>query len=156
MPERLYETALSTGGTLWCENLPKGGLAVFLDHPDAPEDMRPQSAGRLIDGGWQAHIFMNFAVRAEVLRVLADILDAQTPDASTARDRCGRPLVAGHSVLLPQFDRDMAAVRLHQVTVTKAERPFVEVEHADGSYSTEEAVGLVRISERLVLRQEGT
>lgn len=146
MPERLYETALSTGGTLWCEDLPKGGLAVFLDHPDAPEDMHPQSAGRLVDGGWQAHIFMTFAVRAEVLRVLADILDAQTAAASAPLDRCGKPLVAGHSVLLPKFDRDLAAVCLHQATVTKAERPFVEVERADGSYSTEEAAGLVRIS----------
>lgn len=54
---------------------------VVLDNPAAPEDMRHCEAGRVIDGGFQPAPFAAWALRPEVLRAIADLIDPERADA---------------------------------------------------------------------------
>lgn len=62
----------STGSTVTLNDVGR----VVLDHPDAPDDMRHQEAGRVIDGGFQPAPFAEWALRPEMLRALADLIEA--------------------------------------------------------------------------------
>lgn len=52
---------------------------VILDNPAAPADMRNTEAGRIIPGGFQAAPFMDFGLRPDVLRAIADLISARKP-----------------------------------------------------------------------------
>jgi hypothetical protein len=66
--------ALSNGTTVSIEPSKHGPL-VILDHTEAPSDMRHLEAGRIIRGGFQPAPLGAFALRAETLRAIADLID---------------------------------------------------------------------------------
>lgn len=72
MPERSITT--STGSIVFLADR-DGDTIVLLDHPDAPADMRPTEAGRVIDGGFQPAPFANWALTPEGLRAIADLIE---------------------------------------------------------------------------------
>ncbi|WP_280381025.1 hypothetical protein [Nocardia wallacei] len=72
MPSRTITTDTGTVITL-------NGLdgTVYLDHPEAPADMRGLEAGRIIDGGFQPAPFAAWGLVPETLRALADLIEAE-------------------------------------------------------------------------------
>lgn len=56
---------------------PQPILAVVLDNPAAPSDMRGVEVGRVVDGGYQPAMFAPWALRPEVLRAIADLIDQE-------------------------------------------------------------------------------
>ncbi|WP_280357120.1 hypothetical protein [Nocardia otitidiscaviarum] len=72
MPDRSITTARGSIVTLSDQN---GRLVVLLDHPDAPAEMRPTEAGRVVDGGFQPHMFADWALTPEGLRAIADLIE---------------------------------------------------------------------------------
>lgn len=50
-------------------------LIVELDNPAAPPDMRDTEAGRIIDGGFQPSPRAAFAMRPDVLRAIAELME---------------------------------------------------------------------------------
>lgn len=51
--------------------------AVILDNPNAPEDLRHGEAGRIIGGGFQPAPFAEFALSAEALHIIADLIEQE-------------------------------------------------------------------------------
>ncbi|MFE2994149.1 hypothetical protein ACFXG4_03945 [Nocardia sp. NPDC059246] len=72
MPDRTITTASGSTVTLTDRD---GDLIVLLDHPDAPADMRPTEAGRVIDGGFQPAPFAAWGLRPSGLRAIADLIE---------------------------------------------------------------------------------
>ena len=69
----------STGTTIRLEQRRETdpqSLVVILDNPAAPDDMRDNEVGRVIDGGYQPAMFAPWALRPEVLRGIADLIDS--------------------------------------------------------------------------------
>ena len=65
----------SSGTTVDVQKI-DGEQVIILDHPDAPEDMRNIEAGRIVEGmGFQPAPFALFALRPEVLRVIAGLVE---------------------------------------------------------------------------------
>lgn len=55
---------------------PDGSHAlVVLDNPSAPDGMRDLEAGRVVNGAFQAAMFMDFALRPSVLRAIATLIE---------------------------------------------------------------------------------
>ena len=54
-----------------------GERIIILDHPEAPKDMRWTEAGRIISGHFQPAEPVDFAMSTEVLRAIADLMDAE-------------------------------------------------------------------------------
>lgn len=72
-------TTTSTGTTVSLRE-EDGETCVVLANPNAPEGMRETTAGRVIDGHYQASIFMPFAMSPEVLRIIADLIETTTKE----------------------------------------------------------------------------
>ncbi|MFJ4653790.1 hypothetical protein ACIP5Y_21195 [Nocardia sp. NPDC088792] len=72
MPDR---TITTTSGSTVTLTERQSELVVLLDHSDAPVDMRPTVAGRVIDGGFQPAPFANWALLPPALRAIADLID---------------------------------------------------------------------------------
>ena len=67
----------STGSTVKIEHV-HDDLVIVLDHPEAPKGMRNHMAGRIVEGiGFQPAPFAAYALRPEVLRVIADLIEGQ-------------------------------------------------------------------------------
>ena len=67
----------SNGSTVTTEPSEHGTIIV-LDHPDAPDDMRHYTAGRIVDnGGFQPVPFCVAAIGPEVLRAIADLIEQE-------------------------------------------------------------------------------
>lgn len=64
----------STGTTVSVEEH-DGEKVVILTNPDAPEDLRRSEAGRLVIGGYQAPLFMPYALSPETLRAIAELAE---------------------------------------------------------------------------------
>lgn len=73
-----HHKTLSNGTEIHLEDT-EAGTIVYLDSANAPEDMRPVEAGRIITSGphtgFQPAMFAAFAMGPELLRALADILE---------------------------------------------------------------------------------
>lgn len=76
MPDRTI--TISTGSIVSLAEDAFGDTMLLLDHPNAPADMRPTEAGRVIDGGFQPAPFANWALTPEGLRAIADLIEANT------------------------------------------------------------------------------
>lgn len=63
----------SMGGTVTLVQVDH--LLVMLDHPDAPPSLRNVEAGRVIEGAFQPASFFPAAMRPEVLRLIADLIE---------------------------------------------------------------------------------
>ncbi|MCP1414370.1 hypothetical protein [Paenarthrobacter sp. A20] len=48
---------------------------LFLDHPEAPDDMRHLEAGRVTQEGFQPAPFAAFGLGPETLRAIADLIE---------------------------------------------------------------------------------
>lgn len=72
MPNRTVTTTAGTTVTLTERH---GETLVLLDHPDAPADMRSTEAGRILDSGFQPRPFVAWALKPEVLRAIADLIE---------------------------------------------------------------------------------
>ena len=72
------------GGTTVSLEEVNGATLVFLDAPDAPEDMKRVEAGRVAEGiAYQPPIFAPFAMRPAVLRAIADLIDGERLEVIT-------------------------------------------------------------------------
>ncbi|MGW3545870.1 hypothetical protein ACWDNI_35755 [Nocardia niigatensis] len=78
MPDRTITT--DTGTIVSLTEL-DGYLLVLLDHPDAPADMRPTEAGRVIEGTFQPAPFAAWGARPAVLRAIADLIEMEANNA---------------------------------------------------------------------------
>lgn len=65
----------STGSTVRLDTIDEETV-IILDSLHAPEDMRNHVAGRVVEGfGFQPVPFALYALRPEVLRAIADLVD---------------------------------------------------------------------------------
>lgn len=65
----------STGATVRVDTIDEQTV-IILDHPAAPDDMRNLEAGRIVEGmGFQPAPFAEYALRPEMLRAIADLVD---------------------------------------------------------------------------------
>lgn len=101
-----------------------GETLVFLASPDAPEDMKRTEAGRIVYGAaYQPSMFPAFAMRPNVLRALADLIDGNAPE---------RPA----SALKAAFEQDMLRQGLYAAMCDVA-----DVNRANGWYESERTFG---------------
>ena len=68
-----------SGTTIWVTTRQvTGDRVVVLENPHAPEGMRHLEAGRIIDHGFQPSPEADFALTADALRIIADLMDQDT------------------------------------------------------------------------------
>lgn len=92
----------STGTNIWvATRVSTGDRIVVLENPYAPSDMRMTEAGRIIDGGFQPAPSAAWGLRPEVLRAIADVIEAEAEetDLADALAKRRKPLQLVHTGL---------------------------------------------------------
>lgn len=64
------------GTTVTLKESEYGDQEIWLDHPDAPADLRDLVVGRIIDGGFQTPVLSRpIAMSPDSLRAIADLIE---------------------------------------------------------------------------------